>query len=169
MTYATGFAYDAGLHCHDCTAKRFGPPADAVSPWVGVTDSEGNEIGVTFPGSEFDYAPTCEDCGEEIDAVNLSATDDDKTRDANWYDRGAQEHWHDIESGAILVSENDLDGLDVEACYAGPCEAAREAIERVADGEIQIGELPDAVRGALTHPIYDFTAKGAPSPTRPGH
>ena len=195
MTYATGFTYNAGLHCHDCTTKRFGPPADAVSPWVGVTDSEGNEVGTVFPTTEFDYAPTCEDCGEEINAVDLSATGEvetDASRDGNWHDRGAQEHWHDIESGALLVSEDDLDGLEVEACYAGPCEEARQAIERVADGEIEIpvcgcgATITDTphncpadnhIPGCACADAYDKcpgstqtnNAKGAPSPTRPGH
>ena len=75
MTRATGFTYEADLHCYDCTESRFGAPQDAVSPW----EEEGNEIGAVFATTEFDYAPTCSDCGAPIEA---SLTEEGRLREA---------------------------------------------------------------------------------------
>ena len=71
MIAATGFTYEAAIHCFDCTADRFGEPKDKVSAFYGEIDNEGNEVGAIFQDSEFDYAPHCDGCGVEIDAVNL--------------------------------------------------------------------------------------------------
>jgi hypothetical protein len=63
MTYSpVGFAYDADVHCVECSQDRFG-----VAPWpdlipTGVEDSEGNEPSAIFEDSESDVPEHCSDC-----------------------------------------------------------------------------------------------------------
>lgn len=70
-TTVVGFKWEADIYCYNCTRERFGEPADQVSPWVGVLDNEGNEVGAIFGNHEFDYEPHCRGCREPIDAVHL--------------------------------------------------------------------------------------------------
>ena len=73
---AVGFTWEADLYCADCTQERFGEPADPVSPWLDVSDSEGNPVGAVFPFDEFDYRSHCGGCHTPIDTVALE--DDDQ-------------------------------------------------------------------------------------------
>ena len=62
----------------------------------------------------------------------------DRHQSMNWYDRGAQLHWH---KGSELIvyeeeeatEEAETDAL-LEACYSGPCERVRELMELIDDG-----------------------------------
>lgn len=65
-----GYAYDADLHCVECTEKRFG--ADALeadaSGLAELTDSEGNPLHPIFLWDENldESACCCGDCSEAI-------------------------------------------------------------------------------------------------------
>ena len=81
LTYVIGYTYDADIHCVDCTARNTAGighqhakaftecQPDGYGVCELVIDLEGNELGVIFPDTEFDYTPTCADCGEEINLV----------------------------------------------------------------------------------------------------
>ena len=55
-----GYAYDADLHCVDCTKERFPLPNQAV-------DSEGNEVYPVFLGEEDNENSVCADCHLPLD------------------------------------------------------------------------------------------------------
>ena len=51
-------------------------------------------------------------------------------RDANWYDRGAQAHWHDPHGNMIVNEEHAMEAHpDAEFCASGPCEAERAKVD----------------------------------------
>jgi len=54
-----GYAYDASIHCLDCTRARFGDQID------GAVDSEGNPVTPVFLDSVTDD-DCCNDCGESL-------------------------------------------------------------------------------------------------------
>lgn len=59
------WAYDAGLHCHDCAVERFGEYK--LCTYTAI-DYEGNKAipGFEHDESRFEHGANCEDCGLEI-------------------------------------------------------------------------------------------------------
>ena len=47
----------------------------------------------------------------------------------NWYDRGAPEHWHSEATGEIIDDPEAYGEPVGMACYAGPCNAAIDALD----------------------------------------
>lgn len=66
MNNPIAYAYEADVHCLDCTIDRFGPDCEGI-------DSEGNEVGAIFPWDQWmnlgegNQSLTCGTCGEIID------------------------------------------------------------------------------------------------------
>jgi hypothetical protein len=52
------YAYDAALHCPECTLKHFYP----VTELDGLEDSEGNIISPVFASSEDWQGECCDNC-----------------------------------------------------------------------------------------------------------
>jgi len=70
-TDVVGYAYDAALHCVDCTLAHFN--IDSASQELIDTreDSEGNKIHPVFNGEDArdgvgTISASCDDCGEEL-------------------------------------------------------------------------------------------------------
>ena len=76
----TGYAYDADLHCLECTSKRFNGDAQAVD--YTAIDSEGNEIHPVFLSDDTgEYPILCADCLNRLDGEDN--TDDRDTESSS--------------------------------------------------------------------------------------
>lgn len=64
-----GYAADADIFCVPCAEDIY------ASVEAGALDNEGNEIGVIFYDSEWDYLATCSVCHEELDVVMIYECD----------------------------------------------------------------------------------------------
>lgn len=69
----TGYAYEADMHCVECTKKRFILARESKNGnWLefnGQLDSEGNTPSPAFLGDETDSEQYCGDCFEPIDTT----------------------------------------------------------------------------------------------------
>ena len=54
-----GYTFNGDVYCPDCAEGR--PDID--------TSEDGENVGVVFACHEWDYAPSCGACGEEIEGV----------------------------------------------------------------------------------------------------
>ena len=72
-----GFAYEADLHCLECTSKRFNGDAYALN--FTAIDSEGNIISPVFLGDDHGYH--CGNCLLRLDGEDDIPADDDTDSD----------------------------------------------------------------------------------------
>ncbi len=64
-----GYAYEAGIHCPDCTHERFADIPDfavRVVSVAGVDDREGNRVTPIYSWDTDCQDDYCEDCGAPI-------------------------------------------------------------------------------------------------------
>lgn len=83
------YAYEADLHCVDCTTKRFGRRAMALD-FAGrkpIADSEGNPLSPIFSSDECLYDEYCGDCGDQI----REAWHEEFHEDSPWSDEDDEE------------------------------------------------------------------------------
>lgn len=57
-TDVVGYTHDGSFYCPECLP-------------VGI-DPDGDDVGVVFADSEWDYYPTCDSCGEQCEDVCLT-------------------------------------------------------------------------------------------------
>ena len=68
-----GYAYEADLHCLDCTSARFKANANRLN-FIAI-DSEGNTVSPIFLGE--DHGEHCGDCLARLDGEDDTPAEDD--------------------------------------------------------------------------------------------
>ena len=61
-----GAVGNASTYCLDCSIKNWGSAYILNGMGETPTDREGNDIGIMFDDSEWDYKPACDSCGQPI-------------------------------------------------------------------------------------------------------
>lgn len=109
-----GYAYEAEIHCADCTRARFPEANDEFSD---VLDREGNEVHPVFAGDEHETTVVCGDCGDELYEVE-AADEDDEPSEPDEDDITTQDHRRFFQHGKIVLEPYDRHAEDPHVWYA---------------------------------------------------